>query len=96
MKVEKISSIINKEKLKKKFLGNNNDGMVYKIFVYFFLISVGFIFLYPLLTVISYSFKDSSDIVNPLVNWIPSKLYLGNYEKAFTVLNFKSVLFKTI
>lgn len=85
-----------KDKLKKKLLGNNNDGVMYKIFVYFFLISVGFIFLYPILTMISYSFKDGNDIVNPLVNWIPSNFYLGNYEKALAVLDFKGSMIETI
>lgn len=85
-----------KDKLKKRLLGNNNDGIMYKIFVYFFLISVGFIFLYPILTMISYSFKDGNDIVNPLVNWIPSNFYLGNYEKALAVLDFKGSMIETI
>ena len=96
MKFEKVTSSINIEKIKKKVLGNNNDGMLYKIFAYFFLISIGFIFIYPLLTMASYSFKDANDIVNPLVNWIPSSFYLGNYEKAIAVLDFKNTLLQTI
>lgn len=96
MNLEKLKVIMKKDKLKKKLLGNNNDGVMYKIFVYFFLISVGFIFLYPILTMISYSFKDGNDIVNPLVNWIPSNFYLGNYEKALAVLDFKGSMIETI
>lgn len=96
MNLDKKQFIIKKNKLKKKLLGNNNDGALYKIFVYFFLISVGFVFLYPILTMISYSFKDANDIVNPLVNWIPSGFYLGNYEKAITVLDFKNIFFETL
>lgn len=96
MKFEKVTSSINIEKIKKEVLGNNNDGMLYKIFAYFFLISIGFIFIYPLLTMASYSFKDANDIVNPLVNWIPSSFYLGNYEKAIAVLDFKNTLLQTI
>lgn len=96
MNLEKLKVIMKKDKLKKRLLGNNNDGIMYKIFVYFFLISVGFIFLYPILTMISYSFKDGNDIVNPLVNWIPSNFYLGNYEKALAVLDFKGSMIETI
>lgn len=87
---------MNKDKIRKKLLGNNSDGLLYKVFVYFFLISVGFIFLYPILTMISYSFKDANDIVNPLVNWIPSNFYLGNYKTALQVLDFKNTLGETI
>ena len=92
---DKVSDVkINK--LKRIILGNNNDGVIYKVFVYFFIISVGFVFLYPILSMIVYSFKNAEDIINPLVNWIPTELYLENYKRAFSVLDFGETLMKTI
>lgn len=83
-------------RLKRIVFGNNNDGAIYKIFVYFFVISVGFVFLYPILSMIVYSFKNGEDIINPMVNWIPSELYLENYKRAFSVLDYVETLMKTI
>lgn len=59
-----------------------------KIVVYVLLISIGFIYLYPVLYMISNSMKSQEDIVNPMVNWIPMKLYFGNFQKAYRVLNY--------
>lgn len=96
MKID-VNRLLNlKEKLRKQLIGNNGDGLLQRVLVYILLITIGFVFIYPLLMILSYSFKDAKDIINPLVNWIPSKLYLGNYEKAFSVLDFWKSLGQTI
>jgi multiple sugar transport system permease protein len=45
---------------------------------------------------LSNSFKSQSDVVNPMVNWIPTSFYLGNYERSIVVLNYFPVLFKSL
>jgi multiple sugar transport system permease protein len=78
-----------KTKVRKFILGNHgSDSKLAKIVIYMLLISIGFLYIYPLLYMLSNSFKSQADIVNPMVNWVPTALYWGNYERAFRVLNF--------
>ena len=37
--------------------------------------------LYPLLFMFVTSLKNMSDLLNPMVQWVPTELFLGNYEK---------------
>ncbi|MDX9692417.1 MAG: carbohydrate ABC transporter permease [Acholeplasmataceae bacterium] len=80
----------------KFFHGNHvSDSIFSKMVIYTLLVSIGFLYLYPILYMLSNSFKSQSDIVNPLVNWIPTGLYFGNYEKSMLVLNYFPTLFKS-
>ncbi len=67
-----------------------------KVVIYTLLISIGFVYLYPILFMISNSMKSQQDLINPMVNWIPMNLYFGNYEKAFKVLNYFPTLFESM
>jgi multiple sugar transport system permease protein len=80
---------INKAKIKHFFMGKSfNDGFIGKISVYLLLIIIGFVYLFPLLKMFAYSIKDLEDLVNPTVQWIPTKFYLENYKVSFLVLNY--------
>ncbi|MCA1319671.1 carbohydrate ABC transporter permease [Bacillus tianshenii] len=84
-------------KLKKMTFGvKGNDGFLYKLFIYGLLVGIGFVYLYPLLYMTSYSLKSLDDILNPLVNWLPTQLYLDNYEAAYSVLKFIPTLLETL
>ncbi|MCJ8009190.1 carbohydrate ABC transporter permease [Lederbergia wuyishanensis] len=84
-------------KAKKWLLGmRGNDGFLLKVLIYGLLIGIGFVYLFPLLHMGIYSIKSLDDILNPLVNWIPTQFYLGNYVKANQVLNFFPVLLETL
>ena len=63
------------------------DGLVFKVFIYGLLIILAFVYLYPLLHMLSYSFQSVEDLLNPMVNQVPTKLYFKNYQDAFFVLN---------
>jgi len=76
--------------------GRGRPGLLYKIGVTYLLICTGFVFLYPIVYMISSSLMDVSDLVDPTVVMIPRKLYLENYVRAFNVLNFFPVLLKTL
>lgn len=83
----------NKNQIKKFFIGYNlTDGLIYKVIIYLLLISIGFVYLYPIITMLSTSFKSTSDLINPTINWIPSSFYIENYEKAFKVLKYWKTL----
>lgn len=57
------------------------------VLIYSVLIGMSYVFLYPLLYMISLSMMSVEDLVNPTVLWIPNKLSLQNYEKAWKVLH---------
>ncbi|ALC92869.1 ABC transporter permease [Bacillus sp. FJAT-18017] len=72
------------------------DGFLFKLLIYGLLIGIGFVYLYPLIYMGVYSFKSLDDLLNPLVNWIPTQLYLDNYSKANQVLDFFKTLGETL
>ncbi|RAO99589.1 ABC transporter permease [Petrotoga sp. 9PW.55.5.1] len=67
-----------------------------KIVIYLLLLIIGFAYLYPLFFMISTSFMDMDDLVNPTVQWIPTKLYLNNFKIASNVLNVGDSLINSI
>lgn len=84
-------------KVRRFFIGvDGTDGLFMKIVIYALLIGIGFVFLYPLLYMISTSFKGLDDLLNSMVQWIPSDLYLDNYTRALEVLHFWPVLLQTL
>ena len=80
-------------KIKKRMLGS--DGFLVKLYLYLTLIGVGFVFLFPLIYMISFSFKSLEDLLNFTVNLVPTSLYLGNYQRYFEVVNFFPRLLET-
>lgn len=77
------------ERLKSLLFGNRSDyGLVFKIILYLLLIAIGFVYLYPLLFMFVTSMKSPSDLLNSMIKWVPSQIYVGNYVKAFRVLNY--------
>lgn len=63
------------------------------VLIYGLLIGVGFVYVYPLIYMITTSLMSPSDLVDPTVGWLPTKLYFGNFVKAYNVLDYaKSLL----
>lgn len=86
-----------KATIQKFFLGRHfTDGILFKVAIYVLLISIGFVYLYPMLYMISNSLKSPSDIINPMVSWVPSGFYTGNFQSAFRVLNYFDTLYKSL
>lgn len=67
-------------------------GLVFTVVLYLLLIAIGFVYLYPLLFMFVTSLKSASDLLNPMVQWVPTEVYLGNYVKAFRVLDYPDTL----
>ncbi len=85
------------DKLKVFFLGDRTHyGVIFTIILYMLLIAIGFVYLYPLLFMFVTSMKSPSDLLNPMVQWVPTELFLGNYTKAFQVLNYPTTLMNSI
>lgn len=75
---------------------NQTQGWVGKFISYALLISIGFVYLYPLLHMLATSFMSLDDLLDSSVTWIPSSLYLRNYQQVFQVMNLKEGLFGSI
>jgi multiple sugar transport system permease protein len=83
--------------LKRLLLGSRNrNGLLFSAFLYTLLIAIGFVYLYPLLFMFITSIKSPTDLLNPMVQWVPTTLYIGNYEKAYRVLNYPETLLNSI
>ena len=59
-----------------------------KLTTYFILTGMGFVFLYPLLYMISVSFMNTEDLVDATVTWIPTRLSVESFVKAAKTLEF--------
>jgi multiple sugar transport system permease protein len=84
-------------KIKGFFFGTRKSyGLVFTVVLYVLLLAIGFVYLYPLLFMFVTSLKTPTDLLNPMVQWIPTEFYLGNYEKAFWVLEYPNTLLNSI
>lgn len=74
------------------FGSRSRYGLLFTAALYALLIAIGFVYLYPLLFMFVSSIKTPSDLLNPMVQWVPTEAYSGNYEKAYRVLNYPKTL----
>ena len=82
----------------KSFLFGNrvSYGLVFNVVLYALLIAIGFVYLYPLLFMFVTSIKSAGDLLNPMVQWVPTEIYVDNYIKAFKVLSYPTTLMSSI
>lgn len=71
-------------------------GVLLTTILYALLIAIGFVYLYPLLFMFVTSIKSPSDLLNPMVQWVPTEVYTGNYAKALLVLDYPTKLLASI
>ena len=84
-------------KVKRKLKGDNqNSGWVLKGITYLLLISIGFVYIYPLIHMVTTSFKSLDDLLDASIKLLPSGFYIKNYKQAFSVMNIQSSLFGSI
>lgn len=80
-------------KFKRLFVGMKfTDGILYKILIYVLLISLGYIYLYPVLYMVTNSFMSMDDIINVAVKWIPTKFNWENYQLVWQAINYPVAL----
>lgn len=82
----KLKNLMHNGKLQTSVINSKFISILGKIALYVTLIAFGYVFLYPMLVIISNSSKDVYDLSNSMVNWIPTKITFENYQKAFSVL----------
>ncbi len=85
------------ERMRSFLFGNSaRRGVVISFILYALLIAIGFVYLQPLLFMFVTSIKNPNDLLNPMVQWVPTELYFGNYTKALRVLDYQNTLFASI
>ena len=83
--------------LKRRLFGMKlTDGLVYRMVLYALLIIIGFVYVYPLLHMLSYSLKSLADLLDPTINILPSSLYLENFSDALLVLNYVPLFIESL
>ncbi|MCS7458960.1 carbohydrate ABC transporter permease [Paenibacillus doosanensis] len=77
--------------LKHLFIGKEADkGLIFRLFMYLILIDVAFIYIKPILYMITTMIKDSSNLLDPAVIWVPRSFFMGHLEEAFRLLKYSS------
>ncbi len=72
------------------------EGFIKMFAIYALLICIGFIYIYPILYMISHSFMSLDDLLDSSINWIPSSLTLSNYAQAAKSMSFWKSLGQSI
>ena len=86
----------NKETFKTVLLGNQErKGFLPALAIYILLILFGFVFIYPIIYMVSYSFMTTADLVDPNVTYVPTSFDWENYFEAWRVLDFPKALAQT-
>ncbi len=65
-------------------------------FIYALLICIGFIYLYPIIYMVSSSFMSLEDLLDSSINWIPSSVNISNYIQAAKSMDFWKSLGQSI
>lgn len=78
-------------------LGSKEKQGFIKLFcIYALLICIGFIYLNPILHMVSNSFMTLDDLLDSSINWIPSSFNLSNYAQAAKSMDFWTSLGQSI
>ena len=86
-----------KEKFRKFMLGSKEkQGFLKPFCIYALLICVGFIYLNPILHMISTGFMTLDDLLDSSINWIPSSPTVANYLQAAKSMDFWASFGKSI
>ena len=67
-----------------------------KLTIYFLLICIGYIYLEPLIKMVSMAIMSSDDIIDPAVEWIATKPTFDNFKIAATVLKVKKSMITSL
>lgn len=82
----------------RRFLMGSKDqrGFLEQFVIYALLICIGFIYLYPILYMVSSSFMSLDDLLDSSIKWLPSSFSLSNYLQAAKSMSFGRSLWQSI
>jgi len=85
------------QRIKKLILGQHvNDGWLAKIIIYFILTVIAYLYLQPLLYMMSTMLKSVGDLIDPVVQWIPRELHWKNLVDAWYGLRYPEAFTNTL
>lgn len=86
-----------KDKIHRFLFGSKEkEGFLKQLLVYALLICIGFIYLYPILYMLSSSLMTLDDLLDSSINWVPSSLNIANYAQAAASMDFWKSLWLSI
>lgn len=95
--ISKFNNLDEAEKLKALKHVNTGTAIVYSVFRYALLLSIGFIIIYPLLYMIVTSIMSPTAFLNSTRVWLPTGFLIkDNYEKAMIALDYWNGLTYTL
>lgn len=74
----------------------DQEGFLKQFAIYALLICIGFIYLYPILYMISSSFMSLDDLLDSSIKWLPSSFSFSNYIQAAKSMDFWRSLWQSI
>lgn len=95
VKVKTVASSKNAVYRRQKRL-QKTGGFLAGFYRYVLLISMGYVIIYPLLFMISTSFKTRAAFLDPSIVWIPRVFTSENYTNAVKALNLPSSLYSSL
>ncbi|PKM68387.1 MAG: carbohydrate ABC transporter permease [Firmicutes bacterium HGW-Firmicutes-19] len=97
MKSNKLNFVWKDSRLRSKLLGYHlTDGWIYRSAVYLLLVAIAYVFLYPLLRMISMTFMSTADLINPEIDWVPQNWSLTNLRVAWSVMDMPGTIFNSL
>lgn len=77
--------------LRSKVLGKEADkGLIFRLFLYLILVDTAFIYLKPIIYMVTTMIKDADNLLDPSVIWVPRSIYWGHLQEAFRLLKYPS------
>lgn len=68
----------------------------YKIFRFFLLLGICYLFVFPILYLVSLAVRSPESVNDPSVIWLPKELSLESFKKAFELLKYKDSVITTL
>lgn len=83
---------MSKHKNRREILKRRAQGIGINTILYFLLICIGFVYLYPVLYMVVTSLMSTEDLINPTISWVPTGLDLSNFQMVWSVLDYPTSL----
>jgi multiple sugar transport system permease protein len=85
---------INRSKIKRLFVGKQDGGgLLTKVMLYGVMTGIAYVFIYPIIYMLSKSLMPIEDIINPMVKWLPTAVSTENYAMVLQAFNLREVMF---
>ena len=78
------------------FGSKDREGFLKQFTVYALLICIGFIYVYPILHMVSSSLMTLDDLLDSSIRWLPSSFNLSNFRQAAISMNFWHALWQSV